>query len=62
MIQTILFLHVLSGVAVLAAAGVAVGSAKGGRLHRRSGNAYTLAMLVVSLSALVLAADPRKET
>ncbi|RDC68050.1 DUF2306 domain-containing protein [Rhodovulum sp. 12E13] len=55
MIQTILFLHILAGVAALAAAGVAVGSAKGGRLHRRSGNAYTLAMLFVGLSALVLA-------
>ncbi len=55
MIQTILFLHILAGVAALAAAGVAVGSAKGGRLHRRSGNIYTLAMLFVGLSALVLA-------
>jgi uncharacterized membrane protein len=59
MTQTILFLHVLAGVAALAAAGVAVGSVKGGRLHRRSGNIYTLAMLFVGLSALVLAvADP----
>ena len=54
MIQTILFLHILAGVSALAAAGVAVGSAKGGRLHRRSGNAYTLAMVFVGLSALVL--------
>ncbi len=59
MIQTILFLHILAGVAALAAAGVAVGSAKGGRLHRRSGKIYTLAMLFVGLSALVLAVlDP----
>jgi uncharacterized membrane protein len=55
MIQTILFLHILAGVAALAAAGISVGSAKGGRLHRRSGNIYTLAMLVVGVSALVLA-------
>src|SRR6056297_3653805 len=55
MIQTILFLHILAGVAALAAAGIAVGSAKGGRLHRRSGNIYTLAMLFVVVSALVLA-------
>ena len=55
MIQTILFLHILAGVVALAAAGVAVGSAKGGRLHRRSGNAYTLAMALVGLSALLLA-------
>ena len=34
-------------------------ASKGGRLHRRSGNIYTLAMLFVGLSALVLAvADP----
>ena len=55
MTQTILFLHILAGVVALAAAGIAVGSAKGGRLHRRSGNIYTLAMLFVGLSALVLA-------
>jgi uncharacterized membrane protein len=55
MTQTILVLHILAGVAALAAAGIAVGSAKGGTLHRRSGNIYTLAMLVVGLSALVLA-------
>jgi uncharacterized membrane protein len=54
MIQTTLFLHILAGVAALAAAGIAVGSAKGGRLHRRAGNIYTLAMLVTGLSALVL--------
>jgi len=55
MIQTILFLHILAGVAALAAAGIAVGSAKGGKLHRRSGNIYTLAMAFVGISALVLA-------
>ncbi|MEE4119016.1 MAG: hypothetical protein V2I65_08370 [Paracoccaceae bacterium] len=55
MIQTLLFLHILAGVAALAAAGISVGSAKGGWLHRRSGNIYTLAMLVVGVSALVLA-------
>ena len=55
MTQTILFLHILAGVVALAAAGIAVGSAKGGRLHRRSGNIYKLAMLFVGLSALVLA-------
>jgi len=55
MIQMILFLHILAGVAALAAAGIAVGSAKGGRLHRRTGNIYTLAMFFVGVSALVLA-------
>jgi len=55
MIQTILFLHILAGVAALAAAGIAVASTKGGRLHRRSGAIYTLVMLVVGVSALVLA-------
>jgi len=47
-IQTILFLHIL--------AGVAVGSAKGGGLHRRAGAARTPAMLLMGLSAPVLAA------
>lgn len=59
MIQTTLFLHIFAGVAALAAAGVAVGSAKGGQLHRRAGNIYTLAMLIIGFSALMLAiADP----
>lgn len=55
MFQTILFLHILAGVAALAAAGVAVGSSKGGPQHRRAGNIYTLAMLFTGFSALVLA-------
>lgn len=55
MIQTTLFLHILAGVAALAAAGIAVGSAKGGRAHRRAGNIYTVAMLITGLSALMLA-------
>lgn len=55
MIQIILFLHIAAGVAALASAGLAVGSAKGGGMHRVSGKAYTLAMLFVGLSALVMA-------
>lgn len=59
MIQTTLFLHILAGVTALVSAGIAVGSSKGGRLHRRAGNIYTLAMLVTGLSALVLSVmDP----
>ncbi|MFU8865426.1 MAG: hypothetical protein ACNA7O_16055 [Rhodobacterales bacterium] len=59
MIQTTLFLHILAGVAALITAGLAVGSAKGGYLHRRAGNIYTIAMLFTGLSALVLAVvDP----
>lgn len=54
MTQTILFFHILAGIVALGAAGIAIGSAKGGRLHRRSGNAYTLAMLIVGTTALVL--------
>ncbi|MGY6633458.1 MAG: hypothetical protein ACXIU8_06885 [Alkalilacustris sp.] len=58
MTQAILILHVLSGIVALAAAGVAVSSAKGGRWHRRSGRVYTLGMLTVGSSALVLAVVP----
>ena len=54
MTQTLLLLHILSGTIALAAAGLAVGSTKGGRLHRRSGNIYALAMLITGASALVL--------
>ncbi len=55
MTEALLFLHILAGTIALAAAGFAVGSVKGGALHRRSGNVYTLAMLVTGASALVLA-------
>ncbi|KPQ06782.1 MAG: putative membrane protein (DUF2306) [Rhodobacteraceae bacterium HLUCCA12] len=55
MTQILLFLHILAGVAALAAAGVAIASTKGGRMHRRSGNAYALAMLITGTTALVLA-------
>jgi uncharacterized membrane protein len=55
MTQILLILHIFAGIGALAAAGVAVGSAKGGRLHRRAGNVYTLAMLIVGITALVLA-------
>lgn len=56
MTQTILFLHVLAGAISLGAAGAAIGSAKGSALHRQAGRIYTLAMLIVGLSALMLAA------
>lgn len=55
MIQTILFLHILTGIVALVAAALAAGSAKGGGLHRHSGKAYALAMLFVSATALILA-------
>ena len=55
MIPTLLFLHVVAGVIALVAAGLAVGSVKGGQMHRRSGRAYTLAMMIVGATALVLA-------
>lgn len=55
MIQTILFLHILAGTAALGAAGLALGSAKGGRLHRRAGGAFVAGMMVAGVSALVLA-------
>lgn len=56
MTQAILLLHILAGMTALGAAGLALGSAKGGLLHRRSGNIYTLAMLVTGLTALTMAA------
>lgn len=56
MIESILALHILTGVVALGAAGVAVGSTKGAALHRRAGAVYTLAMLVVGATALLLSA------
>lgn len=52
--QTILFAHILAGVAALGAAGLATASTKGGQLHRRCGRFYTAAVLVVGATALFL--------
>lgn len=56
MMQFVLFIHILAGLIALAAAGVALGTAKGGLWHRRSGSTYVMAMLVVTLTTLVLVA------
>ena len=56
MIQPLLFVHILAGAAALGAAGFALGSAKGGALHRRAGRVYALGMAIAGVTALVLAA------
>jgi uncharacterized membrane protein len=55
MIQTLLFLHILAGVVAVVAAGVAIASAKGRYVHRAAGKAYTLSMVFVGLSAMLMA-------
>lgn len=50
-----LAVHVAAGVLALVAGVVALGTAKGGRRHRRAGRAYVLAMAVVVATALPLA-------
>lgn len=54
MITLILGIHVGSGLAALGTAGLALGSAKGGVLHRRAGMVYVCAMFAVSATALAL--------
>ncbi|MFC4350967.1 hypothetical protein ACFOW6_05370 [Fodinicurvata halophila] len=54
MIELLLAPHILAGFVALGAAGVAVAAAKGSPLHRRSGNVYVLAMLVVTITTLGL--------
>ncbi|MCC5983137.1 MAG: hypothetical protein JJU42_02125 [Rhodobacteraceae bacterium] len=56
MVTLILWVHVAFGFIALAAAGLALGSAKGGGLHRRAGMAYVGAMCAVSATALALVA------
>jgi len=56
MIDPVLVVHVACGGVALAAAGVALGAAKGGGLHRRSGRVYVLGMLGVTLTTLALVA------
>ncbi len=53
-VSTVLVLHVIAGFISLAAAGVALATAKGRQAHRRAGSAYVIGMAVVSLTALVL--------
>lgn len=56
MTDAILTLHILAGFLALAMAGTAIGTTKGGTWHRRSGNIYVLAMLLVTLSTCALVA------
>lgn len=54
MIELLLIPHIVSGFLALGAAGTAIAATKGARLHRRAGQIYVLAMLVVTLTALAL--------
>lgn len=49
-------LHILAGTLALLAGAISMSVTKGGRLHRRSGNVFVVAMLVMSASGSVLAA------
>lgn len=53
--NALLIAHITAGVISLAAAGIALASDKGARIHRRFGRIYVIAMLTVSISALLLA-------
>lgn len=49
-------LHVAAGLVAIMAGGLALVAAKGGRLHRRSGTVFAVAMLVAAAMAVWLAA------
>jgi uncharacterized membrane protein len=51
----LLILHILAGTVGLLSGTVAIAVRKGGRLHRASGNIFTVAMLTLACSALCLA-------
>jgi hypothetical protein len=51
----LLILHILAGTVGLLAGTVALGVRKGDRLHRSSGNVFTVAILILASSALYLA-------
>jgi uncharacterized membrane protein len=51
----LLILHVLAGTVGLLAGTLAMSVRKGGRLHRRAGNVFTAAILILATSALYLA-------
>jgi uncharacterized membrane protein len=52
---SLLLLHILAGTVGMLAGTVAMAVRKGGRLHRASGNIFTVAMLTLASSALCLA-------
>jgi uncharacterized membrane protein len=49
------WLHIAGGAAALVAGAVAVAARKGGRLHARAGTAFAVAMLVLGLTAALIA-------
>jgi uncharacterized membrane protein len=49
-------LHILAGLLALAAGAVTMVAAKGGKLHRKSGMLFVIAMLTLTSSAVVMAA------
>ena len=51
-----LALHVAAGCAALAAAAIALATAKGGALHRRAGRVYVAAMFAIGATTLLLVA------
>lgn len=56
-VTTIIFvLHILSGAVAIASGLVAICARKGARLHRTSGDAFVLSMLIMAISAAVLGA------
>lgn len=53
--MTTLPVHIAAGAIAIAAGAVALSAKKGGRLHRSSGKVFVAAMVVMALSAIVLA-------
>ena len=51
----LLILHILAGIVGLLSGTFAIAVRKGGRLHRSSGNIFTVAMLTLAASALCMA-------
>lgn len=49
------FIHIVAGLVALAAGAVALATRKGSPLHRRSGQVFAVAMLVMTSSAVVMA-------
>jgi len=56
MIDAILMLHIMAGFIALGTAGLALGTRKGGTWHRRAGQGYVMAMLIVTLTTFPLVA------
>lgn len=61
-LTAIIWLHIAAGIAALILMWIPILSTKGAKLHRRAGMAYVVAMIIVAITALLVAAIRTQQT